>query len=139
MGDGPERARLQRDCPPNVELLGYRSDTDVRALLQRAAAFVFAAEDDFGIAPVEAQAAGAPVIAFARGGACETVAGLDSARPTGVFFNEESPAALQAAIRVFTENSREFSAAACRENAARFRPARFRREFAAFLNDHLHA
>jgi len=81
VGDGPELARCKAVAAPNVELLGYQPFEVLRDYMQRARAFVFAAEEDFGIAPVEAQACGTPVIAFGRGGACETIVGLDAAAP----------------------------------------------------------
>jgi glycosyltransferase involved in cell wall biosynthesis len=133
IGDGPQRSQLARDCPPNVQLLGYREDAEVADWLGRARAFVFAAEEDFGIAPVEAQAAGIPVIAYGVGGACETVRGPDHPAPTGIFFAAQTAEAIAAAICDFDENAKLFSAAACRESAARFHPDRFRNAFGAFL------
>ncbi len=73
VGDGPMMKALRRMAGPNVELAGELSEAEVADRLQRCRAMVFAAEEDFGMAPVEAMAAGAPVIAFNRGGALETV------------------------------------------------------------------
>ena len=73
VGDGPERSRLQQLAGPNVTLLGRQSRQQVEALLSRCRAFVFAGLEDFGIAPVEAMASGAPVIGFGRGGLLDTV------------------------------------------------------------------
>jgi glycosyltransferase involved in cell wall biosynthesis len=129
VGDGPERARLSATLPPNVTLAGRLDDGATAAQVAAAAAFLIAAEEDFGIAPVEAQAAGTPVIAYGRGGALETVRGLDHARPTGLFFDEQTPAALAAAVRRFESARGRIDAADCREHARAFAPARFRAEF----------
>jgi glycosyltransferase involved in cell wall biosynthesis len=131
IGAGPERARIEAAAGPNVRMLGQLSDSERDDWLGRARAFVFAAEDDFGIAPVEAQAHGTPVIAYDAGGVTETVRGLDAPAPTGVFFAEQTPAAIAAAISDFETNSARITAQACRENAMRFGVERFRREFAA--------
>ena len=81
VGDGPEREKIRALAGANVELLGYRDAEALRDLMQRARAFVFAAEEDFGIAPVEAQASGTPVIAYGRGGATESIRGLEDPAP----------------------------------------------------------
>jgi glycosyltransferase involved in cell wall biosynthesis len=133
IGEGPERARIEAAAGPNVTLLGLAPDAERDRWLATARAFVFAAEEDFGIAPLEAQARGTPVIAFARGGALETIRGLDSDTPTGVLFPEQTPEALAAGVRAYEANADRITAAACRENAARFSAERFRREFAAFV------
>ena len=99
----------------------------LRDYMQRAKAFVFAAEEDFGIAPVEAQACGTPVIAYAKGGATETIRGLDCARPTGVFFEAQSVEAIVGAVARFEKVA--ISALDCRENSLRFSVGRFIREF----------
>ena len=92
-----------------------------------------AAEEDFGIAPLEAQARGTPVLAYGRGGALETIRGLDSKEPGGVLFAEQTPEAIAAAVRLYEINAHRITASACRENAARFSAHRFRSEFAAFV------
>lgn len=131
VGTGPDDAKIRALAGPNVESLGYQSRTALRRLLQGARAFVFAADEDFGIAPVEAQACGIPVIAFGRGGATETVRGLDAAEPTGLLYGEQSAEGLAEAIRTFESASGQgrFSTDACRRNAERFSRERFRREF----------
>jgi glycosyltransferase involved in cell wall biosynthesis len=135
IGDGPEFEKCKAVAGSNVQLLGYQSAAVLADYMQKAKAFVFAAEEDFGIAPLEAQACGTPVIAFAKGGACETVRGLDAAKPTGVFFYEQTPAALMAAVEHFELDAASMiSAQACRDNAERFSQERFRREFLDFMS-----
>lgn len=104
IGDGPEMPRLRAQCPPNVELLGYQSDEVVQQQLGSARAFLFAAHEDFGISPLEAQACGTPVIAYGVGGARETVRDLRTGvRPTGLLFDEQTPASLKAAVEAFDD------------------------------------
>lgn len=133
IGDGPEFAKIKSKAGPNVELLGYQSFEVLRDHMQRAQAFVFAAEEDFGITPLEAQACGTPVIAFAKGGAMETIRGLDRDEPTGVFFPVQSSVAIQQALHLFEQNRRRITPDACRTNALRFAPERFRQEFRDFV------
>ena len=136
IGDGPERERIRARAGPNVRFLGQVPDPERDRWLAAARAFVFAAEEDFGIAPLEAQAFGTPVVAFGRGGALETIRGLDDPSPTGVFFAEQSPAAIAEAIRTFETHESRIAAPACRENAVRFGAGRFRAEFGAFVAAH---
>ncbi len=118
-GSGQEGRRLASALPKNVELLGQVSDADLPALLHGARALVFTGEEDFGLTPLEAQATGRPVIAFGRGGALETVT-----KRTGLFFDEQTPVALTAAVQGFEEFERTFVPAEARKNAQRFsRPA----------------
>ncbi len=133
IGDGPERDRIAAASGPNVELLGLVPDAARDRWLATARAFLFAAEEDFGIAPLEAQARGTPVIAYGRGGSLETIRGLETAEPTGVLFAEQTPEAIAASVRTFESNAHRFTPAACRANAARFSADRFRSEFAAFV------
>jgi glycosyltransferase involved in cell wall biosynthesis len=127
IGDGPEMARVQAAAGPNVRILGAQPREVLRDYLRRARAFVFAADEDFGILPVEAQACGTPVIAYGVGGARETVVEGE----TGVFFGEQTPDALAECVRRFEAVS--FDADACRANAERFSAARFRAEFRAWV------
>ena len=133
VGDGPEYARLKAAAGANVEFTGFLPSEQMRDRLQRARAFLFAAVEDFGIAPVEAMACGTPVIALRRGGAAETVLGLDAAAPTGVFFDEQTAHAVVGAVRTFEANAARITAAACRARAEQFSPQRFRSEFMAFV------
>ncbi len=130
IGDGPEMKKITNLAGPNVTLMGYQSNSVMRDHLQRSRAFIFAAEEDFGILPVEAQACGTAVIAFGKGGAMETVIGpenLQGLPPTGVFFEEQSASALIEAIARF--ESIDIDPAACRASAERFSFEVFRHAF----------
>jgi glycosyltransferase involved in cell wall biosynthesis len=130
IGTGPELTRLRRIAPANVDLRGRVSDADVRDYVGRAKAFVYAAEEDFGISMVEAQACGTPVIAFARGGAAEIV--LDG--QTGLLFDQQTDDAIVSAVSEFEQNWR-FDPAEARSNAMRFGVRRFREEFMALVGN----
>jgi glycosyltransferase involved in cell wall biosynthesis len=139
IGDGPEMAALKAKCPPNVTLLGWQSDEAVEDHLKAARAFIFAAHEDFGISPVEAQACGTPVIAYGVGGSLETVRGLaDSPQPTGLHFPEQTAASLAQAIETFEAAGSVFDPFACREWAEQFSEERFRREFTACVEQAWH-
>ncbi|MBV2207738.1 MAG: glycosyltransferase family 4 protein [Pseudomonas sp.] len=133
IGTGPEMERVREVASANVTLMGYQSDEVLRQYMQRARAFVFAAEEDFGIAPIEAQACGTPVIAFARGGVLETIRGLEHEKPTGVFYPEQSIDSIVAAVRTFETHRQRISASNCRSNAERFGGERFKQEIKAFV------
>jgi glycosyltransferase involved in cell wall biosynthesis len=119
-GSGQEEGQVRRILPPNVRLLGQVSDEALVDLYRRARALIFTAEEDFGIAPVEAQAAGRPVIALAKGGALETVTPR-----TGVFFSRQTPEDLIAAVGQFEKWVDGFSPSEARSNAQRFTKASF--------------
>lgn len=129
IGDGPEMERVRAAAGSNVRLMGAQSRDVLRDYLRRARAFVFAADEDFGILPVEAQACGTPVVALGVGGARETV--LDGV--TGVFFGEQTAEAIADAVRRFESAAEPLSAVRCRENAERFSVERFRREFRGWV------
>ena len=129
IGDGPQRKRLQKRATPNIEFLGYQSDDMVSQLLANARGFVCAAEEDFGIAMVEAQAAGCPVIAYRAGGALETVV----EGRTGLFFDEQSPASLIEAIQRFNDLTHCFRPSDMRDNAQSFSKERFTKSFQEFV------
>lgn len=130
-GDGPEGARLRRLAGPNVSFAGFVSDSALRELMATARAFIFAAEEDFGIISVEAQSEGTPVIALGRGGSCETV--VDG--KTGLFFDEPEPAAIAAAVRSFIGREAQFSPDACREHASHFSAEHFRNGLKAHVEE----
>ncbi|MDD5555678.1 MAG: glycosyltransferase [bacterium] len=120
VGEGPERRGLESLAGPTVTFRGWLPDAEVRELYRGCRAFVFPGEEDFGITPLEAQACGRPVIAYARGGALETVRDGE----TGILFREQSPEALAGAVR--EASRRAFDPAAARANALSFDRARFR-------------
>ena len=133
VGTGPEIRRLERLATRNVELLGFQPFERVLDLTQRARAFIFASLEDFGIAPVEAQACGTPVIAYGRGGSVETVRGLPHTAPTGLFFDRQTPDAIVNAVKEFEANEDRFEPGAARRNAERFSPSAFEDAFLTAL------
>jgi len=133
IGDGPEMKRVKAAAGPNVEILGYQPSSVLSDHMQRARAFIFAAEEDFGITPVEAQACGTPVIAYGRGGALETIRGLEHARPTGLFFHRQDAAAIAEAVAEFERNADRIAPLDCWENAQRFSAQIFRETYGKFV------
>lgn len=131
IGDGPQMDRVKAAATPNVRVLGYQPFDVLKDHMARARAFVFAAEEDFGIIPVEAQACGTPVVAYGKGGARETVV----ADETGVFFDEQNETSLQAAISRF-ESDFVFDPWRIRQNAERFSTSVFQERFRAFVESH---
>lgn len=129
IGEGPERKRLERRAASNIEFLGYQSEEVVSLILSSARGFICAAEEDFGIANVEAQAAGCPVIAYQGGGALETV--IDGR--TGLFFPEQSAGSLVEAVQRFEDVAQCFRADDLKQNAQRFNKARFQQYFRQFV------
>ncbi len=129
VGDGPGFRRIRARCTPNITMCGYLPQPELRARMQRARAFVFAAEEDFGIVAVEAQACGTPVIAYGRGGNLETVRASGDHTASGVFFPEQNVDALCAAVQSFDAGP-TIDPAACRAQAERFATPRFREAFA---------
>jgi glycosyltransferase involved in cell wall biosynthesis len=127
IGDGPQYSQLAQLAGPTVQLLGWQPDEVVATLLSRARAFVHAGEEDFGIALVEAQAAGCPVIAYEQGGAQEII----QEGKTGFLFKEQSTDSLADAIEAFERSNLSFPAESLRANADRFNKARFKANFLA--------
>jgi glycosyltransferase involved in cell wall biosynthesis len=137
IGDGPDMKKIKAVAGDNVTILGHQPFDVLVDHLQRARAFVFAAEEDFGISVVEAQACGTPVVAFGRGGALESVLGLPRERPTGVFFKEQTAESLLEAVDRFEKYSGLFDARQCRKNAERFSSERFKTALTSFIEDRL--
>ena len=140
IGRGEDFARLKAMAPPNVTLTGALPHDQLLATVQSARAFLFAAEEDFGIAPVEAQACGIPVIAYGRGGALETIRGVwcgevSPHHVTGVFFARQEVSSVLEAIQFFEDREEIFSPSSCVENSHRFAPHVFRREFMEVANN----
>jgi glycosyltransferase involved in cell wall biosynthesis len=135
VGTGPDFEHLRATATSNVEFRGYVPDDELRHLMGAARAFIFAAEEDFGIVAVEAQGEGTPVIALGRGGARETII-TDGDHPTGIFFPEPKPAAIRKAVQSFIETESDFSPWACHQNALRFSEERFEEELTDFVERH---
>lgn len=132
IGDGPEENKIRKIAEgySNIELKGFLGTDALRDHMQRAKAFIFAAEEDFGIIPVEAQACGTPVIAYGAGGALETV--LDG--KTGLFFAEQTTKSICEAIEKFEKTSSKIKPQACRKQAEKFAPEIFRENLKAAVD-----
>lgn len=136
IGQGPDFNKIKKLAGPNVKLMGYQPDSVLQDYMQRAKAFIFAAEEDFGITPVEAQACGTPVIAYGKGGSLETVRGYgEMEKPTGIFFSNQKVQDLVDAVSSFEEISQDITAKDCRENAEKFAISTFREGFKKYLMD----
>lgn len=133
IGDGPEMDEIKQKAGKNIEILGYQTDEKMKAYMQGARAFLFASVEDFGIAPVEAQACGTPVIALGRGGACETVRPFGEAQATGLFFDRQDVTSVVDAVERFERVSHLISPEDCRANACRFSGERFREELSGYI------
>lgn len=135
IGDGPDMSKLRALVTPNVTLLGYQSFYELKRFMQQARAFVFAAEEDFGITPVEAQACGTPVIAYGKGGSLETVVDSpDSSKATGIWFKEQTIESMIAAIERFESLITPISPQVCRKHAESFSIDCFREKFSDYVN-----
>lgn len=135
-GDGPEADRLKKLAGPNIRFAGFVPDKELRDLMTTARAFVFAAEEDFGIILVEAQSEGAPVLALGKGGARESIAATGP-RPTGMFFDSPDPASIVECVRSFIAKEKTISRLDCRQRATFFSAERFRTQFVAAVNEEL--
>ena len=135
IGDGPEYTKIKKMAGLNVLVLGHQKHDVLKRYLSEAKAFIFAAEEDFGIVVLEAQASGTPVIAFGKGGALETIRGLGSESPTGVFFYEQNKESIKRAIDEFEFSGCVIKASNCKENAEKFSKEIFKRSFANFMDE----
>ena len=136
IGDGPEYDKIYKIAKDNITLLGYQPFPVLKEKMQKAKAFVFAAEEDFGITPVEAQACGTPVIAYGKGGALETII-TSVGKETGLFFYEQSVQALKKAVIDFEYISKKEIYFNCRKNAERFSQERFLVEFQQYVQNQI--
>ena len=132
IGDGPEMKKLKLLRNYDIELLGQQDDETVTQYMQKCKALIFAADEDFGIVPVEAQAAGAPVIAFGRGGCTETVI----QDQTGIFFTKQDSDAILDAIQRFEQSEHQFNAREIATHAEQFSKANFMRDFENLVERH---
>jgi glycosyltransferase involved in cell wall biosynthesis len=140
VGGGQDEQKLRAMAGPTVEFLGPRSDKEVAVLYADCRALLFPGVEDFGITPLEAMASGRPVIAFAKGGALETIiplgvtAGAHAQAPTGVFFESQTAESLAAAIERFEANSTRFEPKALRERALAFDRQVFKQRITSFIS-----
>lgn len=129
IGDGPELKKLKRNASKNIEFLGWQPDSVVKLYLQKAKGFIYAALEDFGIAVIEAQACGTPVIVYGKGGTLETV----KANKTGIFFFKQEPPSIIEAINKFERMYENFNPEYIRKWTLRFNKDRFQKEFQSLL------
>jgi glycosyltransferase involved in cell wall biosynthesis len=137
VGEGPEAARVRAAAQgaPNIEFRGAVTKAELVGLMQRTRAAIFAAEEDFGIAMVEVQACGTPVIAFGKGGSCDIIETEDGTVPTGVLFDQQTVPGIAAALARFDSLAGTITPEACRSNALRFSEERFRERMIAFVRE----
>ncbi|WP_396139362.1 glycosyltransferase [Flavobacterium sp.] len=128
-GSGPDFEKIKKIAKSNIQLVGHISANELKQYMQKAKAFVFAAAEDFGIVPVEAQACGTPVIAFGKGGTLETIIN----GKTGLFFKEQTIPSLLEAIHTF--ETMQFDAKSIRDNALTFSKERFEKEIKEFVEE----
>jgi glycosyltransferase involved in cell wall biosynthesis len=133
IGTGQDEDRLRARASEGVFFLGWQSDESIREHYRRCRALLFPGEEDFGIVPVEAMACGAPVIAFGKGGAAETLRGLDADSPTGVFFTEQTSDCLIDAIDQFERSAVRFDPLSARRQALPFRRQRYEEDLLNYL------
>ncbi len=137
IGTGPDWEKIKAKAGKNIELVGYQSFEEMKRIIQKAKAYIFAAEEDFGIAPIEAQACGIPVVAYGKGATLETIIGnFDKieATDTGIFFKEQTVDSLLGAIEMFEREGGIFDKHIIRNNALRFSKERFEKEFEDKVN-----
>ncbi|WP_375396485.1 glycosyltransferase family 4 protein [uncultured Sphingomonas sp.] len=135
IGDGPDMDKVRKCAGSNVTIMGRQPDEVLVDKLQHAKAFLFAAEEDFGIAPLEAQACGTPVVAFGKGAALETISDGRQYPPTGIFFDAQTPEAIGKAVERLDAVLDTISPAQCRANAERFSVQRFQDEAKKYFSN----
>lgn len=135
IGDGSEMGKIKSKATKNIDILGYQPNSVMQEHMRNAKAFVFAAEEDFGITPVEAQACGTPVIAFGKGGALETVRPYGVQGATGILFDQQTVADVINAVNQFESLEDSILPADCRANALRFSQERFQREMRNYVQE----
>lgn len=135
VGDGSEMKKIKSKASKNIEILGYQPNSVMQDYMSKAKAFVFAAEEDFGITPVEAQACGTPVIAFGKGGALETIRPYGVEFATGIFFEKQSVESLISTVEKFSEICDSIKPIDCRNNSIRFSNQRFQKEIDDYIKN----
>ena len=135
IGDGPEISKIRLIAQPNIQILGAQKDSVVEKYVAKAKAFIYAACEDFGIALVEAQACGTPVIAYGNGGALETVIDIqqDLQHGTGILFKDQTVQSLVDAVETFQDFQHKVDPESCRRQAEKFSPKIFETSYLAFL------
>ena len=134
VGDGPEMQKIKSKATANIEILGYQSNEVMQEHMRNAKAFVFAAEEDFGITPVEAQSCGTPVIAFGKGGSLETVRPFGVDNPTGILFDKQDIDSVIDAVQKFETMQDQILPNDCRAHALKFSTERFNQEISDYVN-----
>lgn len=134
VGDGPEMQKIKSKATANIEILGYQSNEVMQEHMRNAKAFVFAAEEDFGITPVEAQSCGTPVIAFGKGGSLETVRPFGVDNPTGILFDKQDIDSVINAVQKFETMQDQILPNDCRAHALKFSTERFNQEISEYVN-----
>ncbi|MGD1922242.1 MAG: glycosyltransferase [Pleurocapsa sp.] len=137
IGGGSQLDEIRRLAEPHIQILGWQPHNIVKDYITKAKAFVYAACEDFGIALVEAQACGTPVIAYGKGGALETVKDIrvEPKNGTGLFFDLQQPEALVEAVRKFEQLQNQIDPENCRLQANKFSPAIFKQSYLQFIED----
>lgn len=122
IGSGQDEKKLRAMARPNIEFAGKASEKEIQEAYARCRALIFPGEEDFGIVPLEAMASGRPVVAYGKGGALETIVPLGASKeaPTGIFFKEQSEAALAEAVGTLEKNIKAFDPASIRARALKF-------------------
>lgn len=135
IGEGPELQQIQAIAQPNIQIMGWQPDEVVEQYMAQAKAFVYAAYEDFGIAPVEAQACGTPVIAFGAGGTLETIRDIrqNPEQGTGILFRHQTESALVEAVETFEQHQSQICPEVLRSHALAFNPQIFQQRYITFL------
>ncbi len=136
IGDGPDRKKIEAIArgKANITMTGHVDAETLHHYVCHARAFIMMAKEDFGIAPVEAQACGVPVMAYGAGGALDTVIPLSQKNATGLFVHSQTPEALKEAVAQMESAGKKISSEACRENALRFSEERFRTALTDYID-----
>ena len=138
VGEGPEKKDLQRIANKNIKFLGFQKDFEIKKLMENCRAFLYAGIEDFGIAPVEAMAAGAPIIAYGKAGILDTVNCItsNSKNPTGIIFDDQSPDALKECVQYFEDKKiwKKFSSFEINSWSQKFGVEKFHKKFTSFID-----